>query len=355
MTSEAYARIDLMNPATADALRKYSYPIPPDRVIFGHSAIMSRLRDVIDPIALSPIPVFLYGATGTGKEVLATYIHLRSPWSNGPFIKVSCAAIPGSLLEAELFGFEKGAFTGAIAAKPGLVELAHHGTLLLDNVADIDIALQAKLLHFLQNGTFTRLGGQEDRCITARIICIANRALDADLAQGTFREDLFHRISGATVHVPQLRERSEDILVISEYLLGEFAAHFQMQVRPLSTAMNRRLRHHPWPGNIWELENVLRRYSLLGTSTAISEALNIRPSALPALRLPVQSNSPLKVRTQQMVQQAEAWAILQVLQQHDWNRTKSAQQLNISLRALLYKMRSAGITGYAPSKHHNYD
>jgi two-component system response regulator AtoC len=328
-----------MTLATSDTLAAHHRctSIPPPSIIFGRSSVMSRLRDVVDPIALVPIPVFIHGATGTGKEVLANYIHQRSPMRDGPFVKVSCAAIPGSLLEAELFGFE----------------IAHSGTLLLDDISELDITLQAKLLQFLQDGTFTRIGAQAERRISTRIICIANRSLQSDLEQGTFREDLFHRISGAIAPLPPLRERLEDLPGIMEYLLLQFAESFHVRPLPLSPAIIRRLRHYRWPGNIRELENVLRRYSLLGTPEALLEGLKLRSEALPVIEFPLHPNSPLKVRTQQLVRQAEAEAILHVLQEHDWNRTKSAQSLNISLRALLYKMRSAGISAYAPYKGDN--
>jgi transcriptional regulator with PAS, ATPase and Fis domain len=328
-------------------------PLPPDHVIFGESSVMGRLRSIVDPISMVPIPVLVFGATGTGKEVLANYIHLRSPRSNGPFIKMSCAAIPGSLLEAELFGFEQSAFTGAIATTPGLVELAEGGTLLLDNIADLDITLQPKLLQFLQTGTFTRIGGREERSVKARIICTANRSLEADIEQGTFRQDLFHRISGVTIPMPRLQERAEDIPIIAEYLLSKFGAQFQLRVRSLSTALSRRLGHHAWPGNLWELENVLRRYSILGTANAIGDALLRRSQAISVFEFPSMSHVPLKMKTQRIVQEAETQAILQVLQQNDWNRTKSAQHLNISLRALLYKMRIAGISGHRLFKQQN--
>jgi two-component system response regulator AtoC len=326
-----------MTLATSDTLAAHHRctSIPPPSIIFGRSSVMSRLRDVVDPIALVPIPVFIHGATGTGKEVLANYIHQRSPMRDGPFVKVSCAAIPGSLLEA------------------GLIELAHSGTLLLDDISELDITLQAKLLQFLQDGTFTRIGAQAERRISTRIICIANRSLQSDLEQGTFREDLFHRISGAIAPLPPLRERLEDLPGIMEYLLLQFAESFHVRPLPLSPAIIRRLRHYRWPGNIRELENVLRRYSLLGTPEALLEGLKLRSEALPVIEFPLHPNSPLKVRTQQLVRQAEAEAILHVLQEHDWNRTKSAQSLNISLRALLYKMRSAGISAYAPYKGDN--
>ncbi len=344
-----------MTSATSDALTPNSCRtrIPPASIIFGRSTVMSRLRDLVDPISLVSIPVFIHGATGTGKEVLANYIHQRSPWRDGPFIKVSCAAIPGSLFEAELFGFEKGAFTGACMDKPGLIEQAQSGTLLLDDIPELDISLQAKLLQFLQDGKFTRIGAREERYISARIICTANRSLESDVEQGTFREDLFHRIGGAIASLPPLRERVEDLPSITEYLLHQFAESFHVRPLPLSPAIARRMRQHDWPGNIRELENVIRRYSLLGTPGAVLEGLNLRSGAATPIDFPLHSNSPLKVRTQQLVRQAEAWAILQVLQEHDWNRTKSAESLNISLRALLYKMRSAGISGLAPYKGEN--
>jgi two-component system, NtrC family, response regulator AtoC len=343
-----------MNPVNSTAaISRTPAAIPPDHVIFGRSSVMDRVQEVVDPIALVPIPVLIFGATGTGKEVMANYIHRRSPWKEGPFVKISCAAIPGALLEAELFGFEQSAFTGAIATKPGLVELAEGGTLMLDNVADLDLMLQPKLLHFLQTGTFNRIGGRQDLTVKTRVICTANRSLDAEIEQGTFREDLYHRISGASVPMPRLREREDDLLIIAEYLLVQFAAQFQLRVRSLSTALARRLRHHSWPGNIWELENVLRRYSILGTSNAIGDVLVRRPYSHSVADLPLSFNAPLKVRAQRMVQEAETQVILQVLQQHDWNRTKSAQTLNISLRALLYKMRIAGISGHRIYKEQN--
>lgn len=335
------------------AIPRTSSAIPPDHVIFGQSSVMNRVRKIVDPIALVPIPVLISGATGTGKEVIANYIHRRSPWSEGPFVKISCAAIPGSLLEAELFGFEQSAFTGAVATTPGLVELAQGGTLLLDNIAELDMALQPKLLQFLQTGTFSRIGGRQELTVKTRVICTASRSLETEIEQGTFREDLFHRISGATVAMPRLHDREDDVLIIAEYLLAHFAVQFQLRVRSLSTALSRRLRHHSWPGNIWELENVLRRYSILGTSNSIGEILVRRPYSHSVVDLPLSSNAPLKVRAQRMVQEAETRVILQVLQQHDWNRTKSAQSLNISLRALLYKMRIAGISGHRMYKEQN--
>ena len=240
--------------------------IPPDDIIFGQSEVMSAVRQMVQQTAGVQLPVLIYGETGTGKEVLANYIHRRSPRKNGPFVKISCAAIPASLLEAELFGYEQGAFTSAYSTKPGLVELADGGTLLLDHIAELDVTIQAKLLQLLQDGTFTRIGGEHELKIDTRIICITNRNLRDEITQGRFRLDLFHRINGASFRVPELRERAEDIPAIAGYLVELFNETFGTDAWPLSPALCRRLQQYRWPGNIRELENVLRRYVVAGQS-----------------------------------------------------------------------------------------
>jgi two-component system response regulator AtoC len=310
---------------------------------------MSRLAEIVDAICRVPMPVLIYGPTGSGKEVLAHYIHQNSTWAAGPLVKVSCAAIPGTLLEAELFGYQRGAFTGAYNDKPGQVEASHLGTLLLDDISDLDLNLQAKLLQFLQDGTFTPVGGLDQRQVSCRVISTANASLEEKVDQGLFRQDLLHRISGMSLRMPALSERLDDLPEIADYLLGEFSKAFATRVPALTSPLLRRLLNHDWPGNIRELENVLRRYALLGTPKALLEELNIRSRRLaPAYLIPHPADSSLKARTKHLVQQAEAQAIFQVLQEHDWNRSKSARSLNISLRGLLYKMRTAGITQGAP-------
>ena len=327
--------------------------VPPDDIIFGHSEIMRGLQQTVEQIAAAELPVLIYGETGTGKEVLANYIHGHSQRENGPFIKISCAAIPVSLLEAELFGYEEGAFTGACSAKPGLVEQADAGTLLLDHIAELDITIQAKLLQLLQDGTFTRIGGEQELKIDTRIICIASRSLQEETANGRFRLDLFHRINGASLRVPELRERSEDIPSIAAYLIALFNEMFDAEAWPLSPAMCRRLQQYRWPGNIRELENVLRRYVVMGSPESIAEDIARRSFAFPPTELPIHRSLPLKARTQQLVREVETQAILRVLHLNNWNRRKSAQMLNISYRALLYKIRSAGIGEYCPPKRTN--
>jgi len=327
--------------------------VPPDNVIFGHSEVMRPLLQMVEQVAAVQLPVLIYGETGTGKEVLAVSIHRRSVRKDKPFVKISCAAIPASLLEAELFGYEKGAFTGAYWTKPGLVESADTGTLLLDDIAELDVTTQAKLLQLLQDGTFTRLGGQQEQKVDARIICITGRNLQDDITQGRFRLDLFHRINGTSFRVPELRERSEDIPAIADYLIELFNGTFGTRAWPLSPAMHRRLQQYRWPGNIRELENVLRRYVVLGSPDAIAEDIARRSFAFTPTELPMHRNLPLKARTQQLVREVETQAILRVLQLNNWNRRKSAQVLNISYRALLYKIRTAGIGEYCPPKRAN--
>jgi two-component system, NtrC family, response regulator AtoC len=327
--------------------------IPPDDILFGRSEVMRAVQQVVEQTAGVQLPILIYGETGTGKEVLANYIHRRSSRKNGLFVKITCAAIPASLLEAELFGYEEGAFTGAYATKPGQVELADKGTLLLDHIAELDVTIQAKLLQLLQDGTFTRIGGQHELKIDTRVICITNRNLRDEITRGRFRLDLFHRINGASFRVPELRERTEDIPSIANYLIELFNDMFGRGAWPLSPAMCRRLQQYRWPGNIRELENVLRRYVVLGSPESIAEDIARRSFAFPPTELPIHRGLPLKARTQQLVREVETQAILRVLHLNNWNRRKSAQMLNISYRALLYKIRSAGIGEYCPPKRAN--
>lgn len=254
--------------------------IPPASIIFGKSAVMSRLQEAMDAVAGLPVPILIRGETGTGKEVLAKYIHQGSPWKNGPFTKVRCATTPGPILEAELFGVD----TGKPAAKPALMEIARSGTLLLDDISELDLRLQAKLLRLLQESTTTPGGRPEARHTSVRIICTSDRPLQKDAEEGRFDEGLLRCISGAVAALPALRDRIDDLPCIAEYLLNQFAESFCVGTGPLSPAIYRYLLSYHWPGNIRELENVLRRYSLLQTPSAILESLNIRPDAVACLR-----------------------------------------------------------------------
>src|SRR5271168_1142484 len=208
--------------------------LPPDHIYFGPSGAMQAVRQKVERAAGLNVPILILGESGTGKEVLAHFVHKASPWRDGPFVKVNCPAIPGTLIESELFGFEKGAFTGATTAKPGRIELAEGGTLFLDEIAELDASLQAKLLHVLQDGHFTRIGDHEEKRMDARVICATNRILKQEIETGGFRADLFYRINVITLTLPPLRERREDIPYLVEYLREQFNRRFKREAGPVS-------------------------------------------------------------------------------------------------------------------------
>src|ERR671936_679126 len=192
--------------------------MPPELMLFGRSDAMQAVRDRLTKLAGANVPVLIQGESGTGKDIIARMIHGLSPWRSGPFVKVNCPAIPGTLLESELFGYEKGAFTGAYGSKPGRVEMAHRGTLFLDEISELDPALQSKL-QLLQDGQFCRIGAQEDKKVEVRVVCATNRHLEHEIENGTFRQDLFYRINVVNLHMPPLRERRGDIEELAAYFL----------------------------------------------------------------------------------------------------------------------------------------
>ncbi len=318
--------------------------LPPDEVIFGSSSAMEAVRLSVDMAATANIPVLLQGESGTGKEILARYIHLRSPWGSGAFVKVNCPAIPGTLLESEMFGYQKGAFTGAYTSKPGRVELAHRGTLFLDEIADLDPALQAKLLQLLQDGQFSRIGASEDRQVEVRVVCATNKQLEKEIKTGAFRQDLFYRINVITIQLPTLQQRLGDLPVLVDYLLNKYAEKFGRSVPPLSKPTIKFLQKYDWPGNIRELENVIKRYVIVGREEAIAGSLeNDREQEFDPEVVSVDGVIKLKEVTRQAVKQIERKIILKTLEVHRWNRQSTARALSISYAALLYKMREAGV------------
>src|SRR6202047_4107670 len=238
--------------------------LPPESVYFGPSEAMRLVRQRVDRAAGLNVPILILGESGTGKEVLAHVIHSRSPWRDGPFVKVNCPAIPGALLESELFGFQKGAFTGANAAEPGRMELAQGGTLFMDEIAELDASLQAKLLHVLQDGHFTSIGDHEEKRVDARVICATNRKLQQEIASGGFRADLFYRINVISITLPPLRDRRDDIPYLVEYLRQQFNGRYQRDAHPVSREVLQLLQQRNWPGNIRELDNCMAGYVLLG-------------------------------------------------------------------------------------------
>ncbi len=317
--------------------------IPPPDVMFGSAGAMQEVRQKAEKVARTNLPLLIGGESGTGKEILAKLIHWWSPWHNGPFVKVNCPAIPATLIESELFGYERGAFTGAYAPKPGRVELAHRGTLFLDEIAELDPVLQAKLLQLLQDGQFCRVGAQEDKRVEVRIICATNRRLEEEIEAGNFRQDLFYRINVVSIQLPPLRERLEDIPRLVNYFLELYTEQYGCQVRPLSSQLMQLLQTYAWPGNVRQLENLIKRYVILGSEAAISSDLVSRSQTNFGTDIPIDGSLSLKKITRQAVNELERKLILKALHENHWNRKLAARSLKISYRALLYKIREAGL------------
>ncbi len=317
--------------------------VPPDPVLFGRSAAMAEVRRRAEKICRTNVPVLLCGEGGTGKEALARWIHANSEYAPGEFVKVSCAAIPGTLLESELFGYEQGAFTGANVSKPGRVELAHRGTLFLDEIADLDLNLQSKLLQFLQDGTFSRIGDHAERRIDARLVCATNRDLDRETDAGRFRQDLFYRIHGFRLKMPTLRERREDIPALAEYFRAHFEKQFATKAETFPHEMLEYLKNLNWPGNLRELSNGVARYVLIGPEAAVH--LEHTPKKTGAMRTAGDNGVPvpLKRLAKDAIREMERNVILEALRANQWNRRKTAQALKISYRALIYKIHDAGL------------
>jgi len=323
--------------------------LPPESVIFGSSEAMKKVQRDLSMIASADVPVLLQGPSGTGKEIIAKLIHRASTWAKGPYLKVNCPAIPDALLESELFGYEKGAFTGAYTSKPGLIILANRGTLFLDEIGELSLGLQSKLLQVLQDGKFSRIGAQEDTRSEARVICATNRNLKQEIEQGTFREDLFYRINVVNITLPSLRERSADIPGLVEYFRGHFNMMYNRKAPAISSSLMRLLQAYHWPGNIRQLENLIKRYVILGTEACISNDLSEPAPSNFDLEIPEEGPVPLKKITQQAVRRLEREIILKVLQANHWNRRRAGEVLKISYRALLYKIRDAGLSPHRPS------
>jgi transcriptional regulator with PAS, ATPase and Fis domain len=316
---------------------------PPEHVLFGRSRIMAELRGRAEKICRTNIPILLCGDCGTGKETLARWIHANSEYGSGKFVKVNCAAIPGMLLESELFGYEKDAFTGANQAKPGGVEMAHRGTLFLDEIADLDLNLQSKLLHFLQDGTFSKIGDHSERKADARILCATNGNLEAETGAERFRRDLYFRIYLFQLKLPPLRERREDIPSLAEYFRQYFQEQFARKVDPLPPEMMEYLQNLSWQGNIRELSNWVARYVLLGPEDAIRQEQGQRKSRMPAANGTEATPVSLKTLTNNAIKELERNLIVNTLRANHWNRTKTAQALKISYRTLMHKIREVGL------------
>jgi two-component system nitrogen regulation response regulator NtrX len=287
-------------------------------------------------VARSDVAVLLLGESGTGKELLAAHIHRESPFASGPFVKVNCAAIPTELIESELFGHEKGAFTGAAALRRGKFELADGGTIFLDEVGDLHEASQAKLLRVLQDGELQRVGGEQTIRVSARTISATNRRLDELVAEGRFREDLYYRLSVVPIRVPPLRERSQDIGELVTYLLSEFCARNNFRPRTIDPDAVALLGRYGWPGNVRELRNVVERMAILAPGDRIT-----------AEAVPVEVQSAAGSRTaaglQEIRDTAERDRIRQALEQTDWNVSAAARLLDAERTALHKRIRALGL------------
>src|SRR4051812_268020 len=335
-------------------------------MLFGTSPRMEDVKMTIDKVADTNATVLIRGESGTGKEMVARMVYGQSGRREKPFVKVNCAAIPYELLESELFGYEQGAFTGANRQKLGKFDQASNGTIFLDEISEMHPALQAKLLHVLQDGEFARLGGKRDIAVDVRVLAATNKPLERAVEEGMFREDLFYRLNVVTIHIPPLRERREEIQIFLEFFLRKYSEYYGKNPPPFSDYAVGRMMEYAWPGNIRELENLVKRYVIVGNEAQIIRELSthkpivsslaggsrdsngkIVPMSQPTVESAFQStaNGPLEMPSlleigRRAAMQAEREAIERVLAQTRWNRRQAAKILRVSYKALLNKLKA---------------
>lgn len=311
--------------------------------LIGESPVFLKLIESATRFAESDSFVLIQGASGTGKELIASLIHRRSMRNNRPFVAVNCASIPDTLLESELFGHEKGAFTNAVATKQGLVEVAHGGTLFLDEVGDISPAIQPKLLRFLETGEFRRVGGTNLLTVDVRVVCATNKDLREEVKAGRFREDLLYRLNVITLRMPLLKDRKEDIPVLSEYFLRRKSK--TKEAKRVTPGALRLLIEYDWPGNVRELEHVLEGAVLLSTGDTIDE-IDLAMYFHRPERAPLMDDSPGTAKVAEdlsSLEEVEKVHIEKMLQQHNFSRTKTADALGISKKTLYLKIKRYGL------------
>jgi two-component system, NtrC family, response regulator AtoC len=327
------------------ALREYCDQLTEDLSFLASSPQMLRIRQQILQIAPVDVPVFISGESGVGKEVVSRMIHLRSMRRQQPFVKVNCAALPGELLESELFGYEQGAFTGAVRAKPGKFELANKGTIFLDEIAEMSPHLQAKLLHVLQDNQFSRLGGRSVINVDVRVLAATNMNVQEAMQSGRFREDLYYRLNVLSIHIPPLRERTAEIPLLFQHFLQKYSEKFQKPMPEPSSHLLEAAMRYQWPGNLRELENFTKRYVILeddeGSFRELLEMTSAQQRLAPQPEATVakEQGGGLKALVRSLKDEAEAEAIAQALEKTRWCRKDAAKMLGISYKALLYKMR----------------
>ncbi|MHB8756152.1 MAG: sigma-54-dependent transcriptional regulator [Candidatus Acidiferrales bacterium] len=329
--------------AENQALREYCDQLTEDMSFLVASPQMLKIRQQILQIAPVDVPVFISGESGVGKEVVARMIHLRSTRRQQAFVKVNCAALPGELLESELFGYEQGAFTGAVRAKPGKFELANKGTIFLDEIAEMPPHLQAKLLHVLQDNQFSRLGARGGIQVDVRVLAATNVHVADAMRSGRFREDLYYRLSVLSLHVPPLRERTDEIPMLFRHFLVKYSEKFQKPVpEPTEHLLEAALRY-TWPGNLRELENFVKRYVILedndGSLRELLELTEAQQRISPREEVRAPHEQGLKALVRGLKDEAEMEAIADALGKTNWCRKDAAKMLGISYKALLYKMR----------------
>lgn len=313
--------------------------IDADTTFVRSSPKMRAIESQCELVAKTDIPVLILGESGTGKEVIAKFIHKMSARSDRGFLKVNCAAMPADLLESELFGYEQGAFTGALKSKPGKFEMCDGGTIFLDEIGEVPYPLQAKLLHVLQDGTFARLGSRSIVKVNVRVIAATNIDIKSSIAQKTFRNDLYYRLNGFTVQMPPLRDRVEEILLLAHHFLRKAATKYKCDLPIISPRLMSGLTRYAWPGNLRELENVMRRYLVMTDEQAILDELGSSDSCETVVEDSGAPIASLKHIVRNLKGNAEATAIAQSLETTGWNRKAAAIDLQISYKALLYKIK----------------
>jgi len=326
-----------------------------DQFLIGQSLAIQKVKTLISQVGNSDLNAIISGESGVGKELVAQALHLSSYRRSRPFIKVNCAAIPSELLESELFGYEKGAFTGAERAKEGKFEIAHKGTILLDEIGDMPLSLQSKMLQVLQDLQFSRLGGKKDVQVDCWVLAATNQDLEKNIRQGLFREDLYYRLNIIRIYIPPLRERPEDIEPLGRHFAQELARKIDKPLFSLTDEVLEVFRKHSWPGNVRELRNVVSRLMLLGDWEMVrKELLASDPAGINGAQLvspppirgeqegrpaPEQRFPSLKEVKRRAVQDAERGLITSVLHETGWNRKRAAKILGVSYKAMLYKIK----------------
>jgi two-component system, NtrC family, response regulator AtoC len=353
--------VDVVEQATKQ--REESESLPPYSVMVGQSEGIRRIRAQVRRISGKDITVLITGESGTGKELIARAIHYHSPRRHGPLVKINCAALPDELLESEIFGFQKGAFTGAHKTKPGRIELAEGGTLFIDEIGDVSLNLQVKFLQVLEDKAFARLGGTEDRSVDARVVVATNAHLHKKVMDGTFRKDLYYRLNIVNIQAQPLRERKEDMSVLAHYFMNKYCHEFRKEPLEIQDKVIKLFQAYHWPGNVRELENVVRRALVLRNWDAVIKELQLgdgidnsvegalfRESGLgrswsdnKVKKFFRESDFSLKKISRVYVSEIEKEAIVMALKETRWNRRKAAELLQVSYKTILNRMEELDI------------